>query len=73
MLGTYPLGRAERQGGGPLSSSRDEPRRQTALDRGAAGQAKAVKLLGTDQRVEPPGIGSDGQRTRMSGGVRGGG
>jgi hypothetical protein len=36
-----------------LSSSRDEPGRQNAPDRGTAGQGEAVKPLRTDQRVEP--------------------
>jgi len=52
MLGTYPLGRAERQEGGPLSSSRDERRRQNAPDRGTAVQGEAVKPATTEQRVE---------------------
>jgi hypothetical protein len=35
------------------SRSWDERRRQTAPDRGTAGQAKEVKPLGLDQRAEP--------------------
>ena len=67
MLGTYPLGRAERQVGGPLSSSRDEPRRQTAPDRGTAGERKAVKPLGTDQRVEQSPARDEGQSNAVAG------
>ena len=44
-----------------MSSSRDEPRRQTALDRGTTGQGKAVKPLGTDQRVERSPARDEGQ------------
>ena len=55
------LGRAERQVGGPLSSSRDEPRRQNAPDRGTAGQGEAVKPSTTGQRVEQSPARDEGQ------------
>ncbi len=44
-----------------MSSSRDEPRRQTAPDRGTTGQGKGVKPLGTDQRVEQSPARDEGQ------------
>jgi RNA-directed DNA polymerase len=50
-----------------LSSSRDEPRRQTAPDRGTAGQAKAVKPLGTGQRVERSPARDEGQTNAVAG------
>jgi RNA-directed DNA polymerase len=50
-----------------LSSSRDEPRRQTAPDRGTAGQGKAVKPLGTDQRVEQSPARDEGQSNAGAG------
>jgi RNA-directed DNA polymerase len=67
MRGNYPLGRAERQVGGPLSSSRDEPRRQTAPDRGTAGQGEAVKPPRTDQRVERSPARDEGQSNAEAG------
>jgi len=67
MLGTYPLGRAERQVGGPLSSSRDEHGRQTAPDRGTAGQGEAVKPPRTDQRVEQSPARNEGQSNAEAG------
>ena len=50
-----------------MSSSRDEPRRQTAPDRGTAGQGKAVKPLGTDQRVERSPARDEGQSNAGAG------
>jgi RNA-directed DNA polymerase len=66
MLGTYPLGRAERRVGGPLSSSRDEHGRQTAPDRGTTGERKAVKPLGADQRVEQSPARDEGQSNAVA-------
>jgi len=50
-----------------LSSSGDEPRRQNAPDRGTAGQAKAVKPLGADQRVEQSPARDEGQSNASAG------
>jgi len=52
-----------------LSSSRDEHGRQTAPDRGTAGQGKAVKPLGTDQRVERSPARDEGQSNAGSAGL----
>ena len=71
-----------------LSSSQDEHRRPNASDRGTPVQTKWVKPVGVVQRVEPSSARDKGKssarlsvllsvnrrmRTRMSGGVRGGG
>jgi RNA-directed DNA polymerase len=50
-----------------LSSSRDEPRRQNAPDRGTAGQGEAVKPLRTDQRVEQSPARDEGQSNAVAG------
>jgi len=50
-----------------LSSSRDEHGRQTAPDRGTAGQGKAVKPQGTDQRVEQSPARDEGQSNAGAG------
>jgi len=50
-----------------LSSSRAEPRRQTAPDRGTAGQGEAVKPLRTDQRVEQSPARDEGQSNAVAG------
>jgi hypothetical protein len=71
-----------------MSSSQDEHRRPNASDRGTTVQTKWVKPVGVVQRVEPSSARDRGKssanpsvlfsvnrrmRTRMSGGVRGGG
>ena len=50
-----------------MSSSRDEPRRQNAPDRGTAGQGEAVKPLRTDQRVEQSPARDEGQSNAVAG------
>jgi RNA-directed DNA polymerase len=50
-----------------LSSSRDEPRRQTAPDRGTTGQGEAVKPPRTDQRVEQSPARDEGQSNAVAG------
>jgi len=50
-----------------LSSSRDEPRRQNAPDRGTAGQGEAVKPLTTGQRVEQSPARDEGQSNAVAG------
>jgi RNA-directed DNA polymerase len=50
-----------------LSSSGDEPRRQTAPDRGTAGQGEAVKPPMTDQRVERSPTRDEGQSNAGAG------
>lgn len=49
-----------------MSSSRDEHGRQTALDRGTTGERKAVKPLGTDQRVEQSPARDEGQSNAVA-------
>ena len=71
-----------------MSSSQDEHRRPNASDRGTTAQTKQVKPVGVEQRVKPSSARDRGKssarisvlfsvnrrmRTRMSGGVRGGG
>jgi RNA-directed DNA polymerase len=50
-----------------LSSSRDELRRQTAPDRGTAGQGEAVKPPRADQRVEQSPARDEGQSNAVAG------
>lgn len=50
-----------------MSSSRDEPRRQTAPDKGTAGQGEAVKPLTTGQRVEQSPARDEGQSNAVAG------
>jgi RNA-directed DNA polymerase len=50
-----------------LRSSWDEPRRQNTPDRGTAGQGKAVKPLGTGQRVEQSPARDEGQSNAEAG------
>ena len=50
-----------------MSSSRDEPRRQNAPDRGTAGQGEAVKPLTTGQRVEQSPARDEGQSNAVAG------
>jgi RNA-directed DNA polymerase len=52
-----------------LSSSRDEPRRQNAPDRGTAGQGEAVKPSTTGQRVEQSPARDEGQSNAGSAGL----
>lgn len=46
------MGRAEHEGGRKLSSSREDRRKQNALDKGTTEQTKEVKLPGAGQRAE---------------------
>ena len=52
-----------------MSSSRDEPRRQNAPDRGTAGQGEAVKPSTTGQRVERSPARDEGQSNAGSAGL----